>query len=84
MTEMTWELLTKVYDRIEAEMMKAALEALGIPVELAQESVGGTIPVSFGKFAEIHIFVPKEKLVEAREWLETYTDNEFEVEEGDE
>ena len=24
MTEMTWELLTKVYDRIEAEMMKAA------------------------------------------------------------
>ena len=32
MTEMTWELLTKIYDRIEAEMMKAALEALGYKV----------------------------------------------------
>ncbi|MBT3316145.1 MAG: DUF2007 domain-containing protein [Anaerolineae bacterium] len=84
MTEMTWELLTKVYDRIEAEMMKAALEALKIPVELAQESVGGTIPVSFGKFAEIHIFVPKEKLEEAHVWLETYTNDEFETEEEEE
>ena len=81
MTEMTWELLTKVYDRIEAEMIKAALEALEIPTELAQESVGGTIPVSFGKFAEIHIFVPKEKFKEAHEWLETYTNDDIETEE---
>ena len=72
MAEMTWELLTKVYDRIEAEMMKAALEALEIPSELAQESVGGTMPVSFGKFAEVHVFVPKEKLKEANVWLEEY------------
>jgi propanediol dehydratase small subunit len=69
---MEWKILTKVYDRIEAEMMKAALNALEIPVEIAQESVGGTIPVSFGAFAEIHVFVPKEKFKEASEWLETY------------
>lgn len=69
---MTWELLTEVYDRIEAEMMKAALEALEIPVELAQESVGGTIPVSFGQFAKVHIFVPKEKVKEASAWLDGY------------
>jgi len=69
---MTWELLTEVYDRIEAEMMKAALEALEIPVELAQESVGGTIPVSFGQFAKVHIFVPKEKVEEASAWLDGY------------
>ena len=81
MAKMTWELLTKVYDRIEAEMMKAALEALEISSELAQESVGGTMPVSFGKFAEIHIFVPKEKIEEAREWLETYDNDAFIVEE---
>ena len=76
MTEMTWELLTKVYDRIEAEMMKAALDALEIPTELAQESVGGTMPVSFGKFAEVHIFVPKEKFEEASAWLEDYDNTE--------
>jgi len=69
---MTWELLTEVYDRIEAEMMKSALEALEISVELAQESVGGTIPVSFGKFAKVHIFVPKDKFEEASGWLEGY------------
>ncbi|MBT3338917.1 MAG: hypothetical protein HN975_14785 [Anaerolineae bacterium] len=77
---MNWQVLTKVYDRIEAEMIKAALEALKIPVELAQESVGGTIPVSFGKFAEIHVLIPKEKREEAQEWLENYDKDEFEVE----
>ncbi len=75
---MEWKILTKVYDRIEAEMMKAALNALEIPVEIAQESVGGTIPVSFGAFAEIHVFVPKEKFKEASEWLETYEANKEE------
>lgn len=75
MTEITWEILTKVYDRIEAEMMKSALEALEISVELAQESVGSTIPVSFGKFAEIQVFVPKEKFEEASKWLKTYIDD---------
>ena len=75
MTKMTWELLTKVYDRMEAEMMKAALEALEIPVELAQEGAGHwAIPLSFGDFAEVQIFIPKEKYEEASEWLKNYTD----------
>ena len=69
---MNWQLLTKVYDRIEAEMMKSALEALEISAELVQESVGGTIPVSFGKFAEVQVFVPKEEFAEASEWLKVY------------
>lgn len=72
MSKMTWQFLTEVYDRIEAEMIKSALEALEIPVELAQESVGSTIPVSFGKFAKVHLFVPKEKYQEASDWLKDY------------
>jgi len=80
MTEMQWKILTKVYDRVEAEMMKAALETLEISVELAQESVGGTIPVGFGAFAEIHLFVPQEKFEEAKAWLEMYENDEAEVE----
>ena len=43
-----------------------------ISVGLAQESVGSTIPVSFGKFAEVQVFVPKEKFEEASDWLEVY------------
>ncbi len=73
---MKWQLLTKVYDRIEAEMMKSALEAQEISAELMQESVGETIPVSFGKFAEVQIFVPKESFEEANEWLEEYNQGE--------
>ena len=76
MSKMTWQFLTEVYDRIEAEMIKSALEALEIPVELAQESVGSTIPVSFGKFAKVHLFVPKEKYQEASDWLKNYEEEE--------
>ena len=76
MSKMTWQFLTEVYDRIEAEMMKSALEALEIPVELAQESVGSTIPVSFGEFAKVHLFVPKEKYQEASDWLKNYEEEE--------
>lgn len=80
MNEMQWKILTKVYDRVEAQMMKAALETLEIPVEMAQESVGGTIPVNFGAFAEIHVFVPNEKFEEASAWLDIYENNKAEVE----
>ena len=57
MGNMTWALLTKVYTRIEAEMIKAALKALDIPVELAQEGAGHwAIPLSFGDFAEVKLY----------------------------
>ncbi len=82
MSEIQWKILTKVYDRIEAEMMKAALETLEIPVETAQESAGESLyPVSFGNLAEIHVFVPTEKFDEAKDWLEMYENDEAEVEE---
>ena len=73
---MKWQLLTKVYDRIEAEMMKSALEALEISAELMQESVAETFPTSFGKFAEVQIFVPKESFEEAKKWLKEYNQGE--------
>ncbi|MCF6278232.1 MAG: hypothetical protein L3J16_05710 [Anaerolineales bacterium] len=72
MNTMQWEVLTEVFDRLEAEMMKAALEALAIDVELSQESVGATIPVNFGSFGRVQIFVPKEKMTEAQAWLKEY------------
>ena len=84
MAEITWALLTKVYDRLEAEMMKSALESLDIPVELAQEGAGHwAIPLNFGDFAEVQVFVPKENLDEANEWLEDYNNDEMEIEEGE-
>ena len=81
MSDIQWKILTKVYDRVEGEMMKEALEALGIPAELVRESAAGLYPTTFGSIAETHVFVPSEKFDEASAWLEMYENDEAEVDE---
>ncbi len=73
MDEMTWEVLTEVQGRLEAEFIKSYLEAHGIDVELFQESVGHHIyPVTIDGLGRVQIFVPKEDAVEARQLLDEY------------
>jgi len=73
MNQLTYEILAEVFGRLEAELIESLLEAEGIDVELVQESVGHTIyPVSVDGLGRVQIFVPKNKILEAREWLKTY------------
>lgn len=72
MNDSNWEILTEVFDRLEAEMFKAALEAEGVPVVLSQEAAGNLYPVTFGKMACIQVFVPAASLEHARAWLKNY------------
>ena len=73
MDQLTYEILAEVFGRMEAELIESLLEAEGIDVELVQESVGHTIyPVSVDGLGRVQIFVPKNKIQEAREWLKTY------------
>jgi len=73
MDQLTYEILAEVFGRLEAELIESLLEAEGIDVELVQESVGHTIyPVSVDGLGRVQIFVPKNKILEAREWLKTY------------
>ncbi len=72
MTSAPWEYLTEFYDRLEAEMVKAALEAEGIPLILSQEAAGSLYPVTFGELARIEAFVSAENLERARAWLAEY------------
>jgi hypothetical protein len=85
MDEMKWEKLADVYGRLEAEVVKSYLEAAGIPVELFQEAIGQLIPTNLDDFGRVQLFVPKEKLEEARQLFEDYqnsTPTEFtEIEE---
>ncbi len=75
MDELTYEKLTEVHGRLEAEMIESLLEAQGIDVELIQESVGHTsFPVTIDGLGRVQIFVPKDKLQEGRAWLKTYRD----------
>lgn len=74
MEELTWELLTQVQGRLEAEFIKSYLEAHGFEVELFQESIGHhAYPVMVDGLGRVQIFVPKEQAKEARQLLEEYT-----------
>ena len=73
MEQLTYEILAEVFGRMEAELIESLLEAEGIDVELVQESVGHTIyPVAVDGLGRVQIFVPKDKIQEARGWLKDY------------
>ncbi|MDP2994180.1 MAG: hypothetical protein Q8N46_03545, partial [Anaerolineales bacterium] len=57
----------------EAEVIESYLEAHGIDVELIQESIGrSAYPVTVDGLGRVQVFVPKDKVHEALEWLKTY------------
>lgn len=73
MDELKYEKLSEVQGRPEADMIESYLEAQGIDVELIQESVGhSAFPVMVDGLGRVQIFVPKDKIQEAREWLKSF------------
>lgn len=73
MDELKWELLTEISNRFEADLLKSYLEAEGIEVQLFQEGAGQDIyPVTFGPLAMVQVFVPNDKINDARSILESY------------
>jgi hypothetical protein len=70
MDKLTWEKLTEVSGRLNAELLESYLEANGIDVELVQEAIGRYIyPVSVDGLGLVQVFVPKDKLAEAQELM---------------
>ncbi len=79
MSEKQWATLLEVNDRIEAEIIKDALEAQGIPAAYFQEgAVQFGYPVSVGPMSVVEICVPGDRLEEAEAWLDAYENGEFE------
>lgn len=77
MNEMKYELLVEVNSRMEADLLKSYLEAHEIPAELFQESIGQNIyPVTITGMGTVQIFVPKEKIKEAREAVKLFLEQE--------
>jgi hypothetical protein len=72
-----WSTLLEVYDRIEAEILKEALEADGFSVSLFHEAIGTLYPTTFGTMGKVEICVPDERLKEAEAWLEAYNKGEL-------
>ena len=77
MSENVWVALMEVFDRLEAEILKEALIAQGIPTQLFQEGLSHYLyPVS-GPMGRIEICVPGDRLKEALSWLEEYNSGEL-------
>jgi hypothetical protein len=74
MDELKWELLTEVYGRAEADVLKAFLVGNGIEdVELFQEALGQDIyPTTLDILGRVQVFVQKEQAEDARKILEEY------------
>ncbi len=73
-----WVTLIELFDRLEAEIFKEAIEAQGIPCELFQEGISHYLyPVS-GPMGKIDVCVPSARINEAAEWLQAYNKNELE------
>ena len=68
MDELKYEKIGEANSRAEAEVIESFLIAEGIEVELLEESVSA-YPITATR---VEIFVPKEKVPEAREWLKTF------------
>ena len=75
MDEMKYAKLTEVLGRWKAEILESFFEAEGIDVELIQDSLSHTFYTH--AFAPVQIFVPIEKLDQARERLKVF-DESFE------
>lgn len=81
MDEMRYARLTQVLGRWKADILESFLEAEGIDVEIIQDSLSHTFYTN--PFAPVQIFVPKEKMEQARELLKDFDDN-FEEDEEEE
>lgn len=72
MKENDWTTLLEVFDRLQAEIIKEALEAQGISAEIFQEGVAHYIYPVGGPLGKIEICVPASQLQIALAWLDEY------------
>ncbi len=64
-----WELLLKT-DPNQGEIIRGVLESSGIEVKLEQEAIGKVYGFTVNGLGEVKVYVPKDKLEEAKKVLE--------------
>jgi len=62
---------------LEAEMLKAFLEAQGVDVYLSQESVGRTLGLSAGTLGRVDVMVPEPQVESAKTLITDIATGEF-------
>ena len=74
MSDIHWVTLTEAGSRIEAEIIKEALEAQGIPAEIFQ---GGAMHYAY-PVGEVEVCVPNERIDQAKTWFAEYQNGQLE------
>jgi hypothetical protein len=70
MDKLTWEKLTEVDGFIEAEVLQSFLQANDVPVELLREAgTPSTYAFTMDEMACVEVYVPREKIEQARDLL---------------
>lgn len=64
-----WDILLKT-DPNQGEIIRGVLESSGIEVKLVQEAIGKVYGFTVDGLGEVKVYVPKDKLEEARKALE--------------
>lgn len=82
MDEMKYTQLVEVLGRWKAEIIESYLRAEGIDVVLIEDSISQSTYAN--PFAPVQVFVPKERLAQARESMENFEDAAEDEEEKDE
>ena len=77
MSEPEWVALLEVFDRLEAEILKEALGAQGIPAQLFQEGLSHYLYPVGGPMGRIEVCVPNQRLQEALLWLKAYNSGDL-------
>jgi hypothetical protein len=72
---MNWILLKTTDDPSEALVLRSVLEAEGIECKVVKESIGKLYGITMDGLGETRLFVPEEKLEEAKEILDTEKKN---------
>ncbi len=71
MTTDKWVCIDEVRGHLDGEIIRASLEANGIPVQIFQESAGITYGLTVGSLGLVKIWVPEKFEQEAREFLDS-------------
>jgi hypothetical protein len=67
-----WVVAGEASGRLEAEILRAMLESLGLHVQLSQESASSAYSLGVGPLGTVEILVPEEDAPAARAAIEDY------------
>jgi len=78
MEKPNWVEIKKIYDSVQAELLRGLLEAQGMQVLLSQEGAARAIGINVGAMGDTQLLVRSEDEAAARELLSRYESGDLE------